>query len=336
MEEITFRIITPIFCFRLEHDDSAFLHSGKFSDGRSCAYNISLRQYERDEAALDELLKYADEDTSASLRRSIRSYGGFVTTDYFLVVDATYPFTEDLKRVGGSHESRHIHETILDSLRLHSCYAYHLSYHFRSHPLARTGRRKCGRSSPIDRHYILSYIVDEPPVLPDSEFDSCRSVFDVLLNKQWNDNVALDKLLRLALRYHKLTFNLHSAEHRFLLLMIVCDALFKKESERNASQAARRISRLLSTTQSDQKRIQREFFGNAPNTFYRLRNAVAHGDPDLDREVVRSKYWTLYHYVTRAIRKLVLIPDGEIDHRKNYYDEVSRQIDARFQRLPVS
>lgn len=336
MEEITFRIVTPIFYFRLEHADSEFVHTGRYSAARDCRYHISLRRYENDERGLDELLKYADEDTRENLRHSIYTYDGFVTTGYYLVVDVTYPLTEELKRVGSSRESRHIHEAILDSIRMHSCYAYHCSYHFRSCPSANTGRLSCTRSQPTDRHYIFSYAVENPPVLPESEFDSCRSVFDMLLNRQWNDDVTFDKLLRLALQYHRMTFNLYSAEHRFLILMIVCEALFKSESERNASQAAQRISRLLAATRSDQKKIQREFFGSDPDTFFRLRNAIAHGDPNLDREVVRSKYWTLYRYVTRAIRELLLVPDGEIDHGKGYYDEVSRLIDERFQRLPAS
>jgi hypothetical protein len=336
MDEIIFRSVTPIFYFDLEPNDSIFTQDGSFKSKRDCTFTISLKKYELNQADFDELLKYTDEDVRKNLSNLIYTYEGFKVTEYFLVVDVTYPLADELQERGITTELMKIQGAILDSIRLHSCYAYHNSYYFRSISKSNTGKRNYHIIAPTTKHYIFNYAVDKPPILSVSEFDSCRSMFNILLNKEWRDDITFDRVLRLALEYHRMTFNVDPAEHRFLLLMIICDSLFKKESERNASQAAQRVSRLIATTQTHQKQIQQEFFDNAPNTFYKLRNSIAHGNPNLDRDVVISQYWTLYHYITKAIASLLFIPPGELNYTKDYYDEISRFVNKRFEGLPAS
>ena len=60
-----------------------------------------------------------------------------------------------------------------------------------------------------------------------------------------DDNATSDKVLRLAMEYHRLSFTLERVEHAFLILMVAFEAMFKKEGRSNASRAAQRIGRLL-------------------------------------------------------------------------------------------
>lgn len=112
--------------------------------------------------------------------------------------------------------------------------------------------------------------------------------------------------------------------------MVIFEVLFKKDESENKSQASMRISKLLSTVQKDKKKIHKEFL----NKFYDLRNSIAHGDPGLNKEMVKSKYMDLYRYLTKAIVKLIAIPDDQIDHTKDYYDEITRIIDNYYNALP--
>ena len=337
MDEITFRAVTPIFYFELLPRGAEYRHSGTFKIVRDGRYIVSLKRYPDEKTILDELLQYVDEDARGPLL-SIRTHA-YIDTDYFLVVDVTYPLTDELRIAGLSRELDHIHTICLDVLRLHTSHGivYHPSYFFHSLPHPNTGRRSLSvRSTPITNQYLFSFAVTGPSTLSESEFENCTATLETMLRRNWNDSVTFDKVLTLALEYHKTTFILQRAEHRFLLLMVICDALFKKENERNASQAARRISELLSTTQSDQPRVQKEFFDRATQSFYRLRNAAAHGDPNLDRDNMETKYWALYHYITKAIIALISIPDGKLDWTIDYYDEISRYIENRFNGLPPS
>lgn len=341
-DEITFQSVTPIFRFELDPSDAEFLHCGRF---RSAEYAISLRKYEQGQAGFDELMKYADEYSRRALA-SIHIHRSCGATDYFLVVDATQPLADDLKVAENSSESVHIASTILKSLQLHSSMGVlcHESYHFRSpfHPYSESVRGRVPpykkgshiATAPLVGQYLFPHL-GVMSVLPDSEFASCRATFDSLVAKQWNDSITFDKVLQLALAYHRIAFNLEAVQHSFLILMIVFEALFKKESDPNAGRAAKRISKLVSTAQSDRKAIQSEFFSNNPDAFCRLRNRIAHGDPALDSDDVKSRYPALYHYITKAIIELISIPDGELDDTKDYYEEVSRFIDNRFNGLPA-
>ena len=71
-------------------------------------------------------------------------------------------------------------------------------------------------------------------ILPESEYDSCRETFDVLLGRTWHDANTFDKVLQLAIEYHETTFALTKVEHAFLVLMVAFEALFKKSEERSA------------------------------------------------------------------------------------------------------
>ena len=144
--------------------------------------------------------------------------------------------------------------------------------------------------------------------------------------------ITLDNVLQLAKEYHRTSFNLEHVTHAFLILMVVFEALFKKD-ENSAGRAAKSIGRLLGDTQKACSAIARDF-DSAVGSFRAIRNGIAHGDTCLDVQVVSSKYPSLYRHVTEAIVRLLALPPGKLDDTKEYYDEIARIVDDRRASLP--
>jgi len=328
MTEITFRSITPVHNFAFEQDDIQFLHSGNY---KSATYSASLKKYERTTAGFHELMRGADEWAREHL---VLMYTGAEGASYYLVVDIAQPLGDGLKVPGNTFESMRIPNVMIDTLRLHSSKGLLVE---QTYQFQLQNSEDMFTSWSMPSQYTFGHLgFPNPSVLPISEFDRCRQTFDTLLRKVWNDNFTFDRLLKMALEYHKATFSLVAVEHSFLLLMVVFEALFKNKTESNASQAAVRIAKLLSESQNHRGGIQKTFFDNNPHSFCNIRNDIAHGDPNLDLQVVKLKYPMLYQYITKAMLQLVVIPDGTIDHTKDYYGEISKFIDKWFVGLPVS
>jgi uncharacterized protein with HEPN domain len=140
----------------------------------------------------------------------------------------------------------------------------------------------------------------------------------------------------LAKEYHRLSFTLEKVEHACLILMVAFEAMFKKEAEDNASKAAQRIGRLLGETKRECQGIQKEFNDDPVDSFCKIRNRIAHGDPNLNLTTVASKYPSLYRHLTAAIVTLLNLSAGSLDNAKDYYDEISRLTESRFFSLPNS
>ncbi len=154
----------------------------------------------------------------------------------------------------------------------------------------------------------------------------------MLLARKWSPAVTLDNVLQLAREYHRTAFNLEHATHAFLILMIVFEALFKKD-ERAGGKAAKCIGSLLGNTQKACSAIAQEFDG-AQDSFREIRNRIAHGDSSLDAPAVSLKYPTLYRYVTDALIRLLALPPTRVDSSKDYYDEIARIANERLALLP--
>ncbi len=321
-DTVTFRTITPIFRF-VTSDASPFVHSGSYKDAE---YSITLKQYPQGKESFDELMAFAEDATRNALT-AIHISDEFSTTDYFLVVDVTQPLSDDRKVASNTSETVDIETRILTALRLHSSRGvkFEKSYDFRKPPHQFSSH---SISSPGARQYRFGHLGNEASVLHADSYEPCRNTFESLLNRHWNDKETSDKLLSLALEYHRTAFTLQNVEHAFLILMIIFEALFKKDSERSASQAAGRIAKLLSEVKADRKPIQRDFYDAPTDAFSKIRNKIAHGNPALDGQIVKSKYPDLYSYVTKAIVCLIDLPAGTIG--SDYYDDVTAYIDNRF------
>lgn len=324
MDRITFRSITPVFRFRFDQDDAEFLQGGKFRD---TTYGIVVKKYISDTADFDELIDWSPHySVLASVFRS-------TPPTYGVVVDVSQGLTTRLELGSDSGESRRVTRAILDALRLHASKGlpHDRTYLLRHppHPMSGLASAHC----PVNQYRLSHLGISSPSVLLTSEFDACRSTFHTLISRHWA-NATFARLVGLALEYHRVAFQLEVVEHSFLLLMIVFEALFKKKGRRGQSKASDLISKLLSVKKSDRAPINTAFCGREADTFYRLRNSIAHGDPRYPRDTVKFKYRELYRYVTRALIELISIPDAELARDSNYYDELSRVLNDRFKGLP--
>jgi hypothetical protein len=322
-------MLTPVFKYAID-GATCFTHSGSY---RGVRFDLELRPYAPNPTAWAEVTNYADDGIRDMLRkRAIHVSDHFIgSAEHFLLTDVIHSAGSV---VNVSWECLTVHHAVVDALRLYSSAGLpcHETYHFRSpHPLD-WGLRIHTPNTRQSRFAHLS----EPSMLRSADFDACRSTIDSLLRKTWNENTTSDKVLRLAMEYHRLAFTLERAEHAFLILMVAYEAMFKKDHTENASQAAQRIGRLLgSATQQDCAAIQKEF-NDDPDSFSKMRNAIAHGDPGLNLATVASKYPSLYRHVTAAIVKLLNLPSSALDSTTDYYDALGRYTKARYDGLPRS
>jgi len=329
--EAVFRTITPIFKYRLD-GATHFTHSGK---RRDADFRIELRPYTVNLKDFGEITRYATEAVRQMLRdRAIhRSDHFFSDAAHILIVDVDYAAGIIPDYEGTTEASQELLLAALEALRLHSSsgLTYHETYYFRSNPSVHGGLG-IGAANVLQGRFSH---LPSPSILRASQLDACRATIDTFLSRKWSDKSTFDNVLQLAKEYHRTSFNLEHVTHAFLILMVVFEALFKKKDEKNAGKAAQRIGRLLGVTKKGCTAIGREFFDGAVDSFGTVRNQVAHGDTSLDGRQVSSKYPGLYRHISETIIRLLALPPGEVDNGKDYYDEITRIVNARFAGLPT-
>jgi len=314
------RTVTPVFECRIEGADH-FTHSGQH---KGVDFTIELRSFN-----FAEITKYAD----AAVQQRLRTQPGFHYSDHFfaqvsyvLLADVTHPPGSVPAQQKNTKESLHIHVAALQALRLHSSAGLPHNDQFQfsdGHGML--------IMEPQSRQRRTSLLAT-PSIFRSTDFAACRTTIDTLRNKVWG-TTTLDSVLSLATEYHRLSFTLERVEHAFLILMVAFEAMFKRDHKENACKAAQRIGRLLgATTKNDCMAIQKEF-NDDPDSFSKVRNQIAHGDPNLNLTSVTSKYPRLYFHVTQAIVKLLSLPSGTIDDTKDYYDEINSLAENRFHSL---
>lgn len=352
LENVIFRYLTPVF---RQGDFINFEHSGRYKDA---TFLISLKGYGTDPSPnilpredLKELFKYGTESTFRNLCNINRSERFFPPlTNVVLVIDVIQPLTPERKVAVNTRESSTVFNSATTALRLHASkgLAYEYSYLFRF-PDVHAGTvdelpeiiKELAKNSPgcsiLRPHTIpvfFSPLGNSLSVLSNDQHDSCRSTIQILLEKEWDNTNTFDKVLQLAIEYHKTSLTLENIEHAFLVLMVVFEALFKKESERNASRAANRIAKLLAIKRSDFRQIKRYFFDHPTFAFSKIRNNIAHGNPNLDNSIVKEYLPKLYGYITDAIIALLRLSDDTLNG--DYYDDLNMYVERRFDVLPPS
>ncbi len=352
-DKLIFRYLTPVF------NQSHFVdfeHSGHYKDA---TFSLSLKGYGDDpspnilpEDDLNELLKYGSEGTLKNLLQMHRSERFFPPfTNVVLVLDVIQPLIDDREVASNTSESSIVFESIVSALRLHTSrgFAYEYSYIFRSPPIRSASLdelpeviRMLAKESPgcaISRPHTIPVPSSRPrlgsglSVFRTDQYDDCRATFHKLLEKEWGDTDTFDKILQLALEYHRTSFTFENIEHAFLILMVTFETIFKKESEDSAERASGRIAKLLSIAKSDYNLIKNDFFDRLTDSFSKIRNKIAHGDPSLDNAKVKEKYPKLYHYITTSIIALLNLPNNTIG--VEYYNDLNSYVETRFSALPV-
>lgn len=325
-ETITFHSITPIFNYGILSEE--FTHSGTYQDA---SFSISLKRIVPGKKGFADLVKNADESIHHKFK-SIHTPPGFIMAseaESYLFIDVTYPYDEKYKFSDDTPDTFIIAHCILTTLRLHSSNGilFHNSHTFRYPPRPYHGWADWIRS-PLTPQYSFGHLENKVSVFRKIDYDNCRNTFDILLKNNFNDK-SIYKIIQLSLAYHMTTFHLQTIEHSFLILIVIFETLFKKESERNADKAAYRISKLISSDSANQLIIKEEFFKlNTHDSFCNLRNDIAHGNPNLSTSDVSIKYPILYGYITRAIIKIIEISVTDIDKSKDYYDELDKYLNS--------
>jgi hypothetical protein len=292
--EVLFRVITPVFGHRIEGTDR-FMHSGRSGTER---FEITLLPYQ---AFCAEVFPSYDQEMVACLQEHrAQFWEGFpVGASHFLLTDVIYPGVMDLNDPAKAPSYGRIQAAVMDALRLRSSagIVWHLTFVF-TRPRTIYGSRMV-TLYPSTRQRLLGRHLGPESVLLAADFAACQRTITTLLGKTWSDTVTFDKVLGLALEYHRLSFTLEQVAHAFLILMVAFEALFKKDD--NVSKAAKWIGRAVSGTKKGCKDIQKAF-NTDPVSFRTIRNQIAHGDTSLNVATVRANYPDLYRYLTAAIR----------------------------------
>lgn len=349
MSEIIFTSVTPIFNFEIQPPTGEFLHSGSFGGAK---YSVVLKRFREGEPGFEKLWSYVEQSPNTLGRLISRTSDSSITkwtaaflsdflhvTDYFLVVETTQSLDspealaeERNNLAGASKESHSVSGAVLDALRLHSSRGlqWYQTCLFRS-PLHQAYPRSESAITPPVNPLSISYLGAGRANFVDSDFESARSTINSLLRRK-DATSTFDRVLSLASAYYRISFNLESCDHAFLILMVVFETLFKSEKERS-SVAAARISKMLADSKKTAEDIENSFT-QGDSSFTKLRNKIAHGDPTLDSLKVLAKYPELHRYVTKAMIRLLAVPDGTLDATKDYYEEIERVIRTRFDALP--
>lgn len=152
--------------------------------------------------------------------------------------------------------------------------------------------------------------------------------------KKEDDRVNFHKIAYLIKSYFFTILCLTNYEHKFLLLVVILESMFKF-SERNLSPAAIRLSKFVADTKDQQKVINNQIFGEMPNTYARIRNDIAHGDNSMNVDKLKSKYAELHELMRKAIITYFL-DFGAITHTRDYSSELDHFINNRYTSLSNS
>lgn len=136
-------------------------------------------------------------------------------------------------------------------------------------------------------------------------------------------------ITKLVVDLFETTFAVKEYRPRFLLLAVIYETLFKDHNE-NITKIADRISKFLANNLDEQKQLYQIFYQKDPNilTFGKTRNYVTHGDIDLSREEVKTKYEELHDIIRRTLIQFFTDYSKE-QHTVNYFSDLSSYIKNR-------
>lgn len=323
MNEIYY--ITPIFSFEFNDEQCiqrVFEHNYRSGD---IQYYISFKKTLSLDIIPPPLSQRLDRRTKDLLDEIGKSALGQTLrcAEYYLVITA--------KSQNIINFDVNIINALLDSFRLHTTngilYDSTLRVNFNDDVVetqlySRLPKQDSGRTLAVES-YLLT-----------NEFDNCKKSFEILIRKKYKRNKTFNNILKIALNYHRIIFQLWCSPTQFLLLMIIFEALFKKGGDSKISDPAEILAKLIEKDKTKQRKIITNFYNkkrkkkkNGKNTkdtssFRGIRNIIAHGDPALSDKRVMARYRLLYEYIRKAIIEVLHISDEEIGAKDDYYDKI--------------
>ncbi|HSH01842.1 MAG TPA: hypothetical protein VLL52_04925 [Anaerolineae bacterium] len=318
MEKVVFRSITPVFRFGV--GERPFVYEGRLGEAR---YRIELAKIEAGPAGFAYLMENVPEEVHDRLI-SIH-LAKHTATDVFLIIDVFYPPPYDrFFKQSGSNELGQIERAIFDALRLHTTFGftyyktYEVNMFHEQTPL--------WLSSPLTKPYLFSHFGHQKSMLIEQNHQAVVNTFHQLLEHKWdNDKYTFDRVMQLAMSYHRTLSKLENVEHAFLLLMVILQALFTSKDEEFSSAIGR--IKWLNINRREERGKLNPIWENVRD----LRNDIAHGDPNYSIQVVKEKYPQVYQQVSKAIIRLWAIKD-EI-REGDYYDNLKKHIDGKEREL---
>lgn len=321
MNEIYY--ITPLFKFDFRDEQNIpriFEHT--YISG-NIEYNISLKEAPCLDILPIPLQQKFDQRTWDLLKEICRTseFGQTCCADYCLIITAKSQSIIN-------YEANYINAALLDTFRLYATNGI----------LYDSTLRIYNKDDIIETQKYSAVIKDSGMVLDgDSylltdEFDNCKDTFEILVRKEYKNNKVFDKLLKIAINYHRIVFQLSYTPAQFLLLMIIFETLFKKNEDTKINDSAEILAKIIEKNKNKQVKIVTDFYKKKKKknrkktkdtySFSGLRNMIAHGDPSLSDKRVMVRYQLLYEYIRKAIIAVLHITDEEIGKNDYYYDKI--------------
>jgi len=289
---ITYKTITPLFKFRVE-DEIYF--TGVIN---SVNYSVSIKKHEAIQPLLDGVTEF-----SRNKLISIHMDEVYGFTDYYLICSFNYDddhIDPEGLRATSTNETWIIKDSVLTALRLLSTSGilYFNNYTIRIPPL---------NYATIPCNHIIDSLQSRfynfhSAFKQESIFESSNSDMLVYLSNYFSQDRGdnrCQRLLSLCLKNYYFSFTTEDPKISFLMLMIICDCLFKEESE-TASNASGRISKVLAKSRKDIGVYNKLFYSNA-DSFYKIRNLIAHGEPSLRIDLVNEKLVAIHPFIQQLI-----------------------------------
>ncbi|MGD1818798.1 MAG: hypothetical protein ACPKOI_02800 [Pleomorphochaeta sp.] len=341
MDYIQFRTITPIFNFSFDDENLIYKKKGIY---HGVKYSIELKKYGKKE--YNKILGGLADDYSYKNLTSIHMEEGYGATDYFMTCDLFYENTNIVKESLNTLETNTISSALVTSLNIVSSYGInykttyilrkpYISAHYSNtnKKIGATMYENCVTHGPLSSPFPLNILALKKSVLNKEDFD----LFDKIIDFYLEDipETQFTRIFKLANNYFRLAFTVEKKEHAYLFLILVFETLLRDTNCDKSSNVSSKISKLIaSITESNfigsvKNNINNKFYKNK-NSFYNIRNEIAHGNPIFYENLLKKKLLELFKY-TRLLLILSITEIYPNIDQMNYFEDIKKIIDKKYQ-----
>lgn len=263
---------------------------------------------------------------------------GFATTDYFITCDLFYESTSETMSYQNTKETNTISSALITALNIVSTKGINSSktyiLRFPYSPLHYTNKNNkssiqiygnCVTHEPLSHPYFLNLLALQKSIFRIEDYNLFNGIIDFYLMDI--PETQFIRIFRIAQDYFRFAFTVEKKEYAYLFLMIFCDTLFKNKGE-NSSNASSKIAKLLATDGTNRKKINKEFFDN-DDSFYKIRNYIAHGVPLKNDILLKEKLLELFKYTRLLLINTITVIYPLID-QENYFADLNRLINEQY------
>lgn len=320
---ITYKTITPLFRFKV---DKEVYFTGIINN---VCYSVSINKHENVQPLLEGVT-----DFSRNKLISIHMDDVYGFTDHYLVCIFEYNDgygNPDELRATSTEETWTIKNSVLTALRLLSTSSilYFNNYTIRIPPL-NYATIPCNHVTDClqSRFWNFHSIFKQESTFESSNSDSL--IFLTNYFSQDKQDSRRQRLLDLCLNNYYFSFTIEDQKISFLMLMIICDCLFKDENETSAH-ASSRIAKSLAKNKKDIGKYNKMFYSNS-DSFYKIRNLIAHGDPNISIDLVKEKLIDIHPLIQNLILNFIMEISSNISDA-NYFSSLDKYLANKLHQL---